>query len=166
MFVLSVSMVEPVDPVVGANPFSNLTATTAVYRLPVVEDRNGPIRFVYFKMMEKKISCQFCLHSYVAVVVYNGTRENGSSSFLKPNQLSAVRNDTEWYIAAYFDYLSYTGGQQYTIGDGTVTADPSGMQYPNEPLQPDSTYFIYVLVVGYNEENVRRCLIVLLQEHH
>lgn len=41
------SVLGPVDPIVGGKSVDEITTSTAVYRLPVVEDRTGPVRFVY-----------------------------------------------------------------------------------------------------------------------
>lgn len=98
--------------------------------------------------------------------MYEGEIGQGSPSPLEPSQLSSYQTGSKWYITAYFTYSAYQPLQQFTVGDGTVTTNPSGMRYRNEPLQPLSKYFAYVLAVGFNEQNVRCCPTMLMRKCH
>ena len=130
--------------------------------LPPVNDTNGPIRFnLIFHLAVCiwyiDVTC-WLFASYVEVVVYVaniGDQPPELTELLSPENLTAYSKEVSWYIAAHFSYSDYKS-ELFTLGNNSKTTDVNrNRDYRNVALQPGSKYFIYVLVVGYNDENVR-----------
>lgn len=127
----------PFKPVLSVIIDQHKAQTTATFMLPLINDTNGPI-------------------SYVEVVVHVST-DNQPPEMAKlpfPENLTAYGERVSWYIAAHFSYSNYKS-ELFTLGNDIKTTDTiRNRDYRNVALQPDSKYFVYILVVGYNDENI------------
>lgn len=71
-----------------------------------------------------------------------------------PSDLSAFSDGVVWYITAHFNYTDYKS-RHFKVGDNTKSADMHrNRAYSNVPLDSNLKYFVYTLVVAYNETNV------------
>ncbi|XP_062509110.1 receptor-type tyrosine-protein phosphatase S-like [Corticium candelabrum] len=133
----STKIAAPVMPTINGTTISHLTSTSAVYLLPTVVDTNGPV-------------------SYVEVIVHIASigEPLPSRSILPfPSDLSAFSDGVVWYITAHFNYTDYKS-RHFKVGDNTKSADMHrNRAYSNVPLDSNLKYFVYTLVVAYNETN-------------
>ena len=130
--------------------------TTHKVNLPVINDANGPFRFVnviarYF------MNFSFNSHLYIVVIdTINTKRMIINVQDITTEQLikESMNPSSSYYVAAVVNASQYIPDRtmSYILGAGDYTTDPNGNVFHNRELEQDVSYFFRIFSIDSSPE--------------